>query len=740
MSQLRSSSETPPERPSRPWAPKGNGLPPPLPERRFNTSPRVLSSHPFRNKTNSTEKLISSPPLSSSAESPGSKFKDRPVARITGGTIRDRQKTISKLYSTKRIELRIDAHINDAINPFSRGFDANSNIGEVVKQLSRRFPESEGQSFGLFIPSCAAYKNGAIMDPKKKLSDYDEETLIVTPLEFKSTKATTLRKKERVPTIGRKDGKKEKEQLLRNTPPPPSKFLVDPNSRITVTEMTDRSIAINFEYTHRSYEWSKPDIEGELLKQGRYMQKNFKPRWFILQDCKLFVFKTRPMPGDVGNIPSVGLNLNGGSVTRSKLNKPFALDCTGMDEITQKITTVTMVATNSEEFKKWEGSMLAAITSKVLQSRESLKQQNITISFDPSKGYVGLPDDWKKMLEKCGITQRYFYERPEEVLQMLKYFYSAISEPIVPHSAPKTRAKTAIEEVVNTSAAPTTLYEDFVLIGSGTFGEVYRALNKITKQPVAIKKMLLTPKREPLFISEINIQRNTEHPNVVKLFEAYKVADHVWVALEYMEGGNLYQILSAFEESKQLLTEPQIAYIVLETLKALSYIHGLHRIHRDIKSDNILIGRNSEVKIADFGYAVQLTNEGEKRTTMAGSPYWMAPEIIEGEEYGKEVDLWSLGIMVMECCDLQPPYINEPPSKALMLITTQPPPPLQRPDRWSKEVKHFISVCLQRDPLRRPQAIELMMHPMLRCTCTAKEFRDTVLTSSRKSTKPCSIQ
>jgi len=137
---------------------------------------------------------------------------------------------------------------------------------------------------------------------------------------------------------------------------------------------------------------------------------------------------------------------------------------------------------------------------------------------------------------------------------------------------------------------------------------------------------------------------------------------------------------------------------------------------------------------------VQLSDEDEKRTTMAGSPYWMAPEIIEGEEYGKEVDLWSLGIMLMECCDLQPPYINEPPSKALMLITTQPPPPLQQPQRWSRELKHFVSICLQKDPSKRPMAIELLQHPLLRSTCTPKEFRDGVLSSNKKNSKGCVIQ
>jgi len=511
-------------------------------------------------------------------------------------------------------------------------------------------------------------------------------------------------------------------------------FLSDPNARITI-KSSPRELAIAFEYTNRALEWSEPEVEGELLKQGTLL-KGWKPRYFILQDNKLFCFKAKPRIED-NTLPYLIFNLKGGNIKEG--SKPQSMDITGQELDSKKMQTITVAALTPEGYVKWNTHISDATTAREKTIRESvMAQSDLIISSDPAAGYAGLPEEWRQLLEKCGVTQRYFYEKPEEVLQMLK-FYSTEAQPVVPQIAPK--KVSAIDDVVNRGETPNVLYEDFLLIGSGTFGEVYRALNKRSKQQVAIKKMLLTPKREPLFISEINIQKSTEHPNVVKLFDAYKVEDHIWVVLEYMEFGNLYQLLTAMEESNQLFTEPQIAYIMCESLKALSYIHGLHRIHRDIKSDNILIGKNGDIKIADFGYAVQLTNEDEKRTTMAGSPYWMAPEIIEGTQYGKEVDTWSLGIMAMECCELQPPYINEAPSRALMLITTQPPPPLQKPERWSNEIKHFISVCLSRDPAMRPQPIELLMHPMLRVTCSSKEFREQLLEkpSVSKNTKGCTI-
>jgi serine/threonine protein kinase len=96
-------------------------------------------------------------------------------------------------------------------------------------------------------------------------------------------------------------------------------------------------------------------------------------------------------------------------------------------------------------------------------------------------------------------------------------------------------------------------------------------------------------------------------------------------------------------------------------LRGLAYIHSLHRIHRDIKSDNLLIGDDGSIKLADFGYAAQLTQEKQKRNTIVGTPYWMAPELIRGQNYDQKVDLWSLGIMIMEMAEGEPPYMEFPP-------------------------------------------------------------------------------
>jgi len=210
--------------------------------------------------------------------------------------------------------------------------------------------------------------------------------------------------------------------------------------------------------------------------------------------------------------------------------------------------------------------------------------------------------------------------------------------------------------------------------------------------------------------------KSSKHPNIVEYVDSFIVQDQLWVVMEYMGGGCLTEILEQFESVQ--LNEVQIALICKETLRALVYIHSLHRIHRDIKSDNILLNDAGEVKIADFGYAAQLTQQQQKRNTVVGTPYWMAPELIRGHDYGIKVDIWSLGIMVMEMAEGEPPYMEFPPLRALFLITTKGIPDLKEPFKWSEEFKDFLNKCLVKDVEGRPDAKTLMAHPFIKKACT----------------------
>jgi len=219
-----------------------------------------------------------------------------------------------------------------------------------------------------------------------------------------------------------------------------------------------------------------------------------------------------------------------------------------------------------------------------------------------------------------------------------------------------------------------------------------------------------------LLLTEIDIMKNSHHKNIVQYFDSYVVDERLlWVVMELMAGGCLTDVLEQFDTIQ--MTEQMIAHVCLETLEGLKYIHSLHRIHRDIKSDNILLGAKGEVKLADFGYAAQLTAQRDKRQTIVGTPYWMAPELIRGQEYDVKVDIWSLGIMAMEMAEGEPPYMDFPPLRALFLITTKGIPPLKESDKWSNEFQNFVAQCLEKDAEKRPEASTLLSHPFLKTAC-----------------------
>jgi len=136
-------------------------------------------------------------------------------------------------------------------------------------------------------------------------------------------------------------------------------------------------------------------------------------------------------------------------------------------------------------------------------------------------------------------------------------------------------------------------------------------------------------------------------------------------------------------------------------------MHSLNVVHRDIKSDNVLLNWDGQIKLADFGLSAELT-DGAKRTAVIGTPYWMPPEAINGKEYDIKVDIWSLGIMVMEMCEGEPPYMALDHSRAMVWITTKGIPPLVEEEQWASELKSFLSSCLTIEADQRPSAAELL--------------------------------
>ncbi|PVU87796.1 hypothetical protein BB559_005879 [Furculomyces boomerangus] len=257
---------------------------------------------------------------------------------------------------------------------------------------------------------------------------------------------------------------------------------------------------------------------------------------------------------------------------------------------------------------------------------------------------------------------------------------------------------------------PTSLYMNLVKIGQGASGGVFTAQPIGSNTMVAIKQMNLElqPKKD-LIINEILVMRESKHKNIVNFIDSFLFKEDLWVVMEYMEGGSLTDVVT-----NSLMTEGQIATVCRETLEGLEHLHNKGVIHRDIKSDNILLSLNGDIKLTDFGFCAQLNDEAyKKRLTMVGTPYWMAPEVVTRKPYDPKVDIWSLGIMAIEMITGEPPYLNENPLRALYLIATNGTPKIPNFEALSLVFRDFLTRALDVNVETRPTATMLLSHPFL---------------------------
>ena len=257
---------------------------------------------------------------------------------------------------------------------------------------------------------------------------------------------------------------------------------------------------------------------------------------------------------------------------------------------------------------------------------------------------------------------------------------------------------------------PLKKYEKQRKFDFGGTSEVFRGIELSTRKDVAIKVMPIKPEcgltMKPRMYREIQNMKSYPHPNIAQYLDSYLLKDSLWIVMEFIDGITLSDLV----RDHQVLPQ-DLAIILYNILQALEHLHKNGVMHRDIKPDNIIISKNGLVKLTDFGYSTQINSKLEPQI---GTCWYMAPELIKSTRYDQSIDIWGLGISLIEMIDGVCPYANEDSPEVLEMIIKNGVPSLANEDETDKVVKDFLGHCLKVDPQLRYTASELLDHNLMK--------------------------
>ncbi|NXI85764.1 STK36 kinase, partial [Rhipidura dahli] len=251
-------------------------------------------------------------------------------------------------------------------------------------------------------------------------------------------------------------------------------------------------------------------------------------------------------------------------------------------------------------------------------------------------------------------------------------------------------------------------YHILEMIGEGSFGRVYKGRRKHSAQVVALKfipKVGRSEKELKNLQREIEIVRDLHHPNIIQMLDSFETAKEVVVVTDYAEG-ELFQIL----EDDGSLPEDQVQTIAAQLISALYYLHSHRILHRDMKPQNILLGKDGVVKLCDFGFARAMSIHTMVLTSIKGTPLYMSPELVEERPYDHTADLWSVGCILYELFVGTPPFYTNSIFQLVSLIIKDP---VKWPMTMSPVFKSFLQGLLMKDPHQRLSWPELLCHPFI---------------------------
>lgn len=268
------------------------------------------------------------------------------------------------------------------------------------------------------------------------------------------------------------------------------------------------------------------------------------------------------------------------------------------------------------------------------------------------------------------------------------------------------------------SVESTDVFEIVRTIGKGGFGtvvELRHIQSDIHLAGKMISSEMMNRTTKDQLNKEIELIRKIVTPNTIRYYGSAQIEGNLTILMEFCKCGSLRDIL---DSGKKTLNENQIRCIMHDLLFALQALHAKYKIvHRDIKAGNILLSHTGQLKVADFGVSKQFDEKKTVNTkSIVGTPYWMAPEVINGNKYSFPADIWSVGSTAIELFEGAPPYSEFPFTRAMVLIATQGFQGFRKGSKPSPEFMDFVNKCMTKDPSLRPSVQELLVHPFLQNT------------------------
>ncbi|XP_044259072.1 serine/threonine-protein kinase Nek8 [Tribolium madens] len=247
-------------------------------------------------------------------------------------------------------------------------------------------------------------------------------------------------------------------------------------------------------------------------------------------------------------------------------------------------------------------------------------------------------------------------------------------------------------------------YEKLKTVGQGAFGTatLYRRIDdgkQVVMKEVFLMDLDNSEKKSAL--NEVEILSNLNHPNIIKYLGSFQKEGSLIIAMEYADGGNLAQLINAKKNKNEIFTEKSILNIVSQISAAISYMHMNKILHRDLKSANIFLNMNGNVKVGDFGISKMLNTRSQAQTVV-GTPYYLSPEMCEGSDYNEKSDIWAIGCILYELACLRKPFEAMTLPVLVQKITACEYSEIL--EIYSDELSQLVHSILQKDPSARPSA------------------------------------